>query len=83
MLQEYFNLLNYRRRAILQVCIISTKELHLKYILQNQISIFDLNLKCTLSMLKVCYLELYFKYTLSIFQLFFRSILQVYFKKES
>ena len=31
-LQVYFNLLNYRRRSILQVYIISTKEMHLKHI---------------------------------------------------
>ena len=28
--QVYFNLLNYSRRSILQVCIISKKEIHLK-----------------------------------------------------
>ena len=31
-LQVYFNLLNYRRRSILQVYIISTKEMYLKHI---------------------------------------------------
>ena len=34
-LQVYFNLIKYRRRSILQVYIISTKEVHLKHILWN------------------------------------------------
>ena len=37
-LQVYFNLLNYKRRSMLQVYIILKKEVHLKHILWNQIS---------------------------------------------
>ena len=82
-LQAYFNLWNYRRRrSILQVYVISTKEVHLKhFVTVNQY--FNVNLKYTLSILKVYFLEVYYMYTLSILPLYFRSILQVYFTKKS
>ena len=67
-LQVYFNLLNYRRRrSILQVYIISMKTW----------SIIQVYFKYTLIVLSRSILWVYFR----LLQLYFRSILQVYFTK--